>query len=117
MQIFEYGQREIEYLKSRDKKLGKAIEKIGMIEREINPEPFAALVSSVVSQQISNKAEKTVCSRLLNLLGNITPEKQWKNSGTEKQWDKKQWDRCDDLKHHTCPAVFFTVFCPVVFNT
>lgn len=74
MQIFEYGQKEIEYLKNRDKKLGAAIEKIGMIRREIIPEPFTALVSSIVSQQISKKAAETVWNRLSNLLGSITPE-------------------------------------------
>ena len=51
MEFFEYGQKEIEYLKSKDKKLGAAIDKIGMIKREINPEPFTALVSSIVRQQ------------------------------------------------------------------
>lgn len=72
--FFEYGQKEIDYLKHRDKKLGAAIEKIGLIKREITPDPFTALVSSVVSQQISNKAAATVWNRLQTLLGNITPE-------------------------------------------
>jgi len=74
MQIFEYGQKEIEYLKRKDKKLGEAIEKIGMIEREITPDPFTALISSVVSQQISKKAAQTVWNRLSTLLGVISAE-------------------------------------------
>jgi len=74
MQIFEYGQREIDYLKRKDKKLGAAIDRIGMIQREITPDPFTALVSSVVSQQISKKAAETVWIRLHTLLRNITPE-------------------------------------------
>lgn len=85
MRIFEYGEKEIEYLKSRDKKLGAAIEKIGMIKREINPELFAALVSSIVSQQISKKAAETVWSRLCSLLGSITPESIEKASLSEIQ--------------------------------
>ena len=60
MEIYKYGQKEIEYLKSKDKKLGVAIDEIGMIKREVTPEPFIALVSSVVSQQISKKAAETV---------------------------------------------------------
>ncbi|SNS30017.1 DNA-3-methyladenine glycosylase II [Anaerovirgula multivorans] len=71
---FEYGQKEIDYLKRRDKKLGVAVDRIGMIKREITPDPFIALVSSVVSQQISNKAAETVWNRFNNLVGNITPE-------------------------------------------
>jgi methylated-DNA-[protein]-cysteine S-methyltransferase/DNA-3-methyladenine glycosylase II len=74
MPIFNYGTIEIEYLKSRDKKLGAAIDQIGIIKRETKPDPFAALVSSIVSQQISNKAAKTVWNRLQSLLEQITPE-------------------------------------------
>lgn len=74
MPIFEYGQKEIDHLKRKDKKLGAAIDKIGMIQREITPDPFTALISSVVSQQISKKAAETVWNRLATLLGNLTPE-------------------------------------------
>ncbi|AOT69039.1 DNA-3-methyladenine glycosylase family protein [Geosporobacter ferrireducens] len=75
MRIFQYGQKEIEYLKRKDKKLGAAMDKIGMIAREITPDPFTALVSSVVGQQISSKAAETVWNRLSELLGDITPER------------------------------------------
>lgn len=73
--FFEYGQKEIDYLKLKDKKLGAAIDQIGLIRREVIPDPFTALISSVVSQQISNKAADTVWDRLVNLLGEITPER------------------------------------------
>ncbi len=75
MPVFEYGDKEIDYLKRKDKKLAVVIDKIGKIEREINPDTFAALVSSIVSQQISNKAAETVWGRLYKLLGGITPER------------------------------------------
>jgi len=75
MPIFVYGQKEIDYLKLKDKKLGAAIDQIGMIEREITPDPFVALISSVVSQQISKKAAETVWNRLATLLESITPER------------------------------------------
>lgn len=74
MHVFEYGQKEIDYLKNKDKKLGAAIDRIGMIKREVTPDPFTALVSSIVSQQISSKAADTVWNRLETLLGTITPE-------------------------------------------
>jgi 3-methyladenine DNA glycosylase/8-oxoguanine DNA glycosylase len=74
MQIFEYGQKEIDYLKSKDKKLGAAIDRIGMIKREVIPDPFTAIISSVVGQQISSKAADTVWNRLNILLGSIAPE-------------------------------------------
>lgn len=74
MQIFEYGSNEITHLKRQDKKLAAAIDSIGMIQREITPDPFTALVSSIVSQQISKKAAETVWNRLSVLVGRITPE-------------------------------------------
>lgn len=74
MPIFDYGQKEIDFLTCKDKKLGAAIDRIGIIQREITPDPFTALVSSVVSQQISKKAAETVYNRLCLLLGDSTPE-------------------------------------------
>lgn len=74
MQIFEYGPNEIAHLKRRDKKLGAAIDCIGMIQRKITPDPFTALISSIVSQQISKKAAETVWDRLSALVGRITPD-------------------------------------------
>lgn len=71
---FQYGPREIQYLKSKDKKLAAAIEQIGHIHRPIIPDPFTALISSIVSQQISKKAAETVWRRLTELVGRITPE-------------------------------------------
>ena len=69
MKYFEYGETELAHLRKKDKKLGAAIDRIGMIRREINPDLFSALVDSVVSQQISNKAAATVCKRLTDLCG------------------------------------------------
>lgn len=71
---FEYGEKEINHLKRKDKRLAAAIDKIGLIKREITPDPFIALVSSIVSQQISNKAAETVWNRFNHLLESITPE-------------------------------------------
>lgn len=73
-QYFQYGVQEMEYLIGKDKKLGAAIERIGIISRPIIPDPFTALISSIVSQQISKKAAETVWARLANLLDGITPE-------------------------------------------
>lgn len=73
--IFRYGQTEIDYLKRRDRKLGAAIEAIGVIRREIRPDPFTALVMGIAAQQISNKAARAIRERLQALFGEITPER------------------------------------------
>ena len=73
MEIFKYGEAERDYLKKKDKKLGEAIDRIGMIEREVTPDLFTALVYSIVSQQISSKAAATVWNRMLAQFETITP--------------------------------------------
>jgi 3-methyladenine DNA glycosylase/8-oxoguanine DNA glycosylase len=75
VEIFRYGQTEIDHLKRRDKRLGAAIEMIGAIQREVRPDPFAALIMTIVAQQISNKAADAIRGRLRTLLGEITPHR------------------------------------------
>jgi len=73
MLSYNYGQEAIDHLKSQDKKLGQAIERLGHIHRQINPNPFEALISSVIAQQISIKGAETVYHRLSSLALDITP--------------------------------------------
>lgn len=74
MNYFKYTKKEIEYLKERDPLLGAEIDRIGMIEREVNSDIFSSLISSIISQQISTKAAITVKERLVELIGDISPE-------------------------------------------
>lgn len=73
MPCFTYGEKEITHLKKRDKRLGAAIEAIGPLHREVTPDIFSALVYSIVAQQISSKAARTVCDRLLARIGDMRP--------------------------------------------
>ena len=72
--IFIYGEAEISYLKKRDKRLAEVIDKVGPIERKVIPDLFAALINSIVGQQISTKAQATVWSRVQNALGTVDAE-------------------------------------------
>lgn len=74
MEYLKYGQKELGYLKSKDKKLGEVIDRLGFLERPVTSDLFIALVESIISQQISNKAAATVNKRFCELLGEITPE-------------------------------------------
>ena len=71
---FKYGEKEISYLKNKDKKLAEVIEKVGLIERKTDPELFSALVHHIVGQQISTKAQATIWERMKKSLGAVTPE-------------------------------------------
>jgi DNA-3-methyladenine glycosylase II len=72
--IFQYGAAEIACLKARDKSLAWAMEQIGLLERETQPDLFAALAQSIVGQQISGKAQRTIWERMRVGLGEITPQ-------------------------------------------
>ena len=74
MPLFEYGTTEIEYLCRRDRRLGAAIQLIGPIRREVNPDLFASLVFQIIGQQITGRAAQTIWKRLYSLAGKITPE-------------------------------------------
>lgn len=80
---FTYGETEIEYLKSKDKKLGEVIDKIGDINRKVNPDLFSAIIHSIVGQQISTKAHQTIWMRMSDALGEITADTIL-NAGVEK---------------------------------
>lgn len=53
---FEYGEKEMAHLKTRDKRLGEAIDLIGPVRREVVPDLFEALIHAIVGQQIATKA-------------------------------------------------------------
>lgn len=61
---FEYGEKEIAYLKQKDAVLGEAIDKLGIIKREIDPDLFSATINSIIGQQISISAQNTIWNRL-----------------------------------------------------
>lgn len=75
MEYFKYGQKELDYLAEKDEILGKAIQSIGRIDREVTPNLFQGLISSIIAQQISSKAADTVWKRFVTLAGEVTPER------------------------------------------
>ena len=71
---FQYGQRETSYLKSRDRILGEVMEKVGHVEREVDPDLFSAVVHHIIGQQISTKAQATVWARMQERFGEVDAE-------------------------------------------
>jgi DNA-3-methyladenine glycosylase II len=72
--FFQYGKIEIDYLKSRDKILGNAIDKIGHIERAVDTDVFPSIIHHIIGQQISTAAQKTIWERMNNELVTITED-------------------------------------------
>lgn len=72
--LFKYTDEELSCLKRKDKRLAAVIELVGRVERKVIPDLFAALVNSIVGQQISTKAHETIWGKMQSALGKITPE-------------------------------------------
>ena len=71
---FQYGEKEIEYLKNKDKKLAKVIEQIGHPNRLVNHDLFSSIVYNIVGQQISTKAHQTIWERMIHELKEINAD-------------------------------------------
>ena len=68
------GPREQRYLTAQDPVLGAAIRNLGPLRRAGEPDLCRCLTRQIVGQQISSAALKTIWSRLLEALGEITPQ-------------------------------------------
>ena len=84
-EYFIYTQTEIDYLKSKDKKLAEVIDKVGMIERMVIPDLFGALINAIIGQQISTKAHQTIWERMQKYLVIVTPKSILEHSDNELQ--------------------------------
>lgn len=72
--IFRYGEKEIDYLRSRDPRMAEVIDKIGVVRRRVIPDVFAALVHSIVGQQISTKAHESIWRKVETTVGEVAPK-------------------------------------------
>ena len=71
---FRYGQTELDHLRARDPRLATAIDRIGLIRREVQPDLFHALVHSIIGQQISTKAQVTIWAKVQARFPGVSPE-------------------------------------------
>lgn len=71
---FEYGEEELNFLKSKDKKLSDVIEKVGHVYRVVNSDLFSSVVFQIIGQQISSKAQDTIKKRFLEKYKILTPQ-------------------------------------------
>lgn len=71
---FKYSQIELDYLSKKDKKLAKIINEVGFIKRKTNSNIYLTIIESIISQQISTKAQKTILSRFYDKFTITTPD-------------------------------------------
>ena len=71
---FAYGERELSYLRQKDKRFGAVMDRIGHIDRAVDPDLFSSVVHHIIGQQISTKAQATIWQRIHDTLGSINAE-------------------------------------------
>lgn len=69
---FLYGEKELEYLKKKDKKLAYVIDTLGHINRMVDTDLFSSVVHHMIGQQISTKAQQTIWQRMNDTYGEVT---------------------------------------------
>ena len=71
---FEYGAKEIDYIRSKDAKMGKYIDRIGHLYKSVDSNLFSSVVLNIIGQQISMKAQETIWARMNDDLKEVTPQ-------------------------------------------
>ena len=72
-EYFRYGETELSHLRRQDERLAEVIDRVGMVKRRVIPDLFAALVHTIVGQQISTRAHETIWQRIQADIGPVTP--------------------------------------------
>ena len=70
---FVFADDEVEQLKAADPTMKKLMTLIGKIERHYTPDLFGALISSIVSQQLSNKAAEAIWNKFEAAVPELSP--------------------------------------------
>jgi DNA-3-methyladenine glycosylase II len=70
--------RALKHLRSADPVIGELIDRIGPLgdegrRRNLAPDPYGALLRSIVGQQLSTKAARSIYGRLTEMFGGSTP--------------------------------------------
>lgn len=71
---FAYGETELSYLRQRDRRLCAVIDRVGHIDRAVDPDLFSSVMHHIIGQQISTKAQATIWCRCQDALGAINAE-------------------------------------------
>lgn len=71
---FEYGAKEIDYIRSKDAKMGEYIDRMGHLYKSVDSDLFSSVILNIIRQQISMKAQETIWARMNDDLKKVTPQ-------------------------------------------
>ncbi len=72
--FFKYAEAELAWLRKKDKRLGEVIDRIGHVDRTVDPDLFSSVIHHIIGQQISMKAQATIWQRMQDALGAVSAE-------------------------------------------
>ena len=72
--VFAYGETELAWLRKKDKRLGEVIDRIGHVDRAVDPDLFSSVIHHIIGQQSSMKAQATIWQRMQDALGAVSAE-------------------------------------------
>lgn len=72
--FFAYPDEAMDYLAKRDTTLAQVIAQVGRVERTVDDDVFSSIVNSIIGQQISAVAQRTIIARLGERVGATTPD-------------------------------------------
>ena len=72
--VFAYGETELAWLRKKDKRLSEVIDRIGHVDRAVDPDLFSAVIHHIIGQQISMKAQATIWQRMQDALRAVSAE-------------------------------------------
>lgn len=78
-----YGEL-LEHFSENDLQLFQVLEKVGPVEFELTPNPFQALVESILSQQVSTKSADSTIRKVLEFKGDYEHPEEWRGISREK---------------------------------
>lgn len=73
--LFPFGEKELSHLSRSDERMAALIARMPKPRYELMKDLFSALVNSIIGQQISSKAHRSIWTRFLEGLDDITPQK------------------------------------------
>lgn len=84
MRFFEYGEREVSYLKRKDKRLAAVIDSVGHLDMPMDGDLYSSLVRNVIGQQISIPLYERMWARFREAYGDVPDPKKVIAGGADK---------------------------------
>lgn len=71
MAVFQYGEEELSFLRSRDPIISELIDRVGFVEQQMDPCLFVSLTRNIIGQQISIPMYERIWAKMRSIYGDV----------------------------------------------